>query len=125
MYSPSFKTRLVQFGTPTEAYVIPVEHGGRFVEDTRRALLGVQRRVFQNGVFDLQVFDRHLDVKMEQLWPKVLDTKILAHLVDPRGQEEGGIGHGLEALTRSEEHTSELQSRENLVCRLLLEKKKQ
>src|SRR5690606_42155386 len=28
------------------------------------------------------------------------------------------------ALRRSEEHTSELQSRENLVCRLLLEKKK-
>src|SRR5690606_6225243 len=29
----------------------------------------------------------------------------------------------LAALGRSEEHTSELQSRENLVCRLLLEKK--
>src|SRR5690606_39849322 len=28
-------------------------------------------------------------------------------------------------VARSEEHTSELQSRENLVCRLLLEKKKQ
>src|SRR2546422_4439966 len=28
------------------------------------------------------------------------------------------------ALTRSEEHTSELQSRLHLVCRLLLEKKK-
>src|SRR5207302_3417069 len=28
------------------------------------------------------------------------------------------------ACPRSEEHTSELQSRENLVCRLLLEKKK-
>src|SRR5690606_41399727 len=28
-------------------------------------------------------------------------------------------------LLRSEEHTSELQSRENLVCRLLLEKKNQ
>src|SRR5436309_11165409 len=28
------------------------------------------------------------------------------------------------ATKRSEEHTSELQSRENLVCRLLLEKKK-
>src|SRR5690606_41648550 len=27
-------------------------------------------------------------------------------------------------IDRSEEHTSELQSRENLVCRLLLEKKK-
>src|SRR5690606_41919680 len=28
-----------------------------------------------------------------------------------------------DVVTRSEEHTSELQSRENLVCRLLLEKK--
>src|SRR5690606_40355897 len=32
---------------------------------------------------------------------------------------------GARAAARSEEHTSELQSRENLVCRLLLEKKKQ
>src|SRR5690606_40044574 len=31
---------------------------------------------------------------------------------------------GARPATRSEEHTSELQSRENLVCRLLLEKKK-
>src|SRR2546430_8153491 len=31
---------------------------------------------------------------------------------------------GLAALKRSEEHTSELQSQSNLVCRLLLEKKK-
>src|SRR5690606_41293828 len=30
----------------------------------------------------------------------------------------------ISAALRSEEHTSELQSRENLVCRLLLEKKK-
>src|SRR5690606_41059185 len=30
---------------------------------------------------------------------------------------------GLHPRRRSEEHTSELQSRENLVCRLLLEKK--
>src|SRR5690606_40943280 len=30
----------------------------------------------------------------------------------------------VEGCGRSEEHTSELQSRENLVCRLLLEKKK-
>src|SRR5258706_813460 len=35
--------------------------------------------------------------------------------------ERGGIGKGSE---RSEEHTSELQSLTNLVCRLLLEKKK-
>src|SRR3712207_8279543 len=33
-------------------------------------------------------------------------------------------GMRLAAATRSEEHTSELQSRQYLVCRLLLEKKK-
>src|SRR5690606_40074267 len=32
-------------------------------------------------------------------------------------------GSERELIGRSEEHTSELQSRENLVCRLLLEKK--
>src|SRR2546421_8932498 len=37
------------------------------------------------------------------------------------------FGHAVEihqVLSRSEEHTSELQSRSDLVCRLLLEKKK-
>src|SRR2546430_7842840 len=34
------------------------------------------------------------------------------------------MSRGLELLGRSEEHTSELQSQSNLVCRLLLEKKK-
>src|SRR2546430_4524604 len=36
-------------------------------------------------------------------------------------QKRHGLGAGAE---RSEEHTSELQSQSNLVCRLLLEKKK-
>src|SRR5437870_6888948 len=37
----------------------------------------------------------------------------------------GAVGgdHALSMLRRSEEHTSELQSRGHLVCRLLLEKK--
>src|SRR3712207_7572694 len=35
-----------------------------------------------------------------------------------------GLGVGERAALRSEEHTSELQSRQYLVCRLLLEKKK-
>src|SRR6266496_6455093 len=35
-----------------------------------------------------------------------------------------GVAHRLRAHGRSEEHTSELQSRRDLVCRLLLEKKK-
>src|SRR3712207_8054023 len=38
--------------------------------------------------------------------------------------EEVGPGDLAAVLPRSEEHTSELQSRQYLVCRLLLEKKK-
>src|SRR5690606_5938063 len=43
----------------------------------------------------------------------------------PREPGEGAVQLPVEAGegVRSEEHTSELQSRENLVCRLLLEKK--
>src|SRR2546430_8776836 len=43
-----------------------------------------------------------------------------------RGVAGGGAGHpaGHRRGRRSEEHTSELQSQSNLVCRLLLEKKK-
>src|SRR3712207_8468947 len=34
----------------------------------------------------------------------------------------GGLRHARQQVVRSEEHTSELQSRQYLVCRLLLEK---
>src|SRR5688572_32621313 len=40
-----------------------------------------------------------------------------------RDTRDGHCGHSA-AESRSEEHTSELQSQSNLVCRLLLEKKK-
>src|SRR3712207_7985568 len=40
------------------------------------------------------------------------------------GPAPGGHGRAHGAVQRSEEHTSELQSRQYLVCRLLLEKKK-
>src|SRR5256885_3842539 len=56
----------------------------------------------------------------------------LLHAFKVVGVLDGGgadVGHGFQGLyiipwNRSEEHTSELQSPCNLVCRLLLEKKK-
>lgn len=100
IYSDTFRLRLVQFGTDREAWVIPTELGPRFEDDARKALEALDKLVLHNASYDLQVFDRKLGVPMESLWPKVTDTRILAHLVDPRGQEEGGIGQGLEQLTK-------------------------
>src|SRR5256886_6956525 len=48
------------------------------------------------------------------------------HCHDPAPARRGGCGEvaARPLPERSEEHTSELQSQSNLVCRLLLEKKK-
>src|SRR5690606_40518248 len=59
-------------------------------------------------------------VTMQSFLPLVLDGDKRPHRLDPFGSRDRRIEY---YLLRSEEHTSELQSRENLVCRLLLEKK--
>src|SRR3712207_8855227 len=63
----------------------------------------------EERVFGLRVEERHLNVAGKA------HGGLLATLVD------FSLGR---AVARSEEHTSELQSRQYLVCRLLLEKKK-
>src|SRR3712207_7086660 len=61
----------------------------------------------------------------------LLDTFGPKRVIDTPISENGFTGAavgmammGLKPVVRSEEHTSELQSRQYLVCRLLLEKKK-
>src|SRR5437773_8703054 len=44
---------------------------------------------------------------------------------DDREPRSAGLPHARQQPPRSEEHTSELQSHHDLVCRLLLEKKKE
>src|SRR5256886_7135721 len=58
-------------------------------------------------------------------------TTLFRSIVEVGGHRDHRLGHGLAEIVlggllhlRSEEHTSELQSQSNLVCRLLLEKKK-
>src|SRR5256884_3140408 len=57
-----------------------------------------------------------LDIEVILIDPTPLHLEMKT-IVFPDGGHVGG------GLTRSEEHTSELQSRLHLVCRLLLEKK--
>src|SRR2546430_5522760 len=59
-----------------------------------------------------------------------MPTRILTQIKAIAGESCGRAMYCMKALSpsrgiwRSEEHTSELQSQSNLVCRLLLEKKK-
>src|SRR5690606_40525609 len=77
-----------------------------------------------DGVPDQALLDHQLDLPF-------LDPLQRAGAADvrvaSRQRSELALAEDLPAaavIVRSEEHTSELQSRENLVCRLLLEKKK-
>src|SRR5690606_40999006 len=72
-----------------------------------------------------------LDVAGEHVTMKDADDPRLARVAGiarlPDGLvllQDPGDAREARVVRRSEEHTSELQSRENLVCRLLLEKKK-
>src|SRR5258708_17005213 len=67
----------------------------------------------------------NLTVRARRRWPSASSTLHSGTSSNSRSISARGSGGvpGLQA-TRSEEHTSELQSPDHLVCRLLLEKKK-
>ncbi|UFQ16384.1 MULTISPECIES: DNA polymerase [Streptomyces] len=96
----TFRARLWQFGTGRESFVVPVEKGGAFRDAVRWALRTAYRLIAHNGTYDLHVAEQCLGVPMEELAPKSWDTKLLAHLVDPRAVKEGGPGLALEELTK-------------------------
>src|SRR5690606_41845002 len=72
----------------------------------------------------------HVGRALVDLADLVRRARVEEHPLGERGLSRVDVGrdpdvpHPREFEWRSEEHTSELQSRENLVCRLLLEKKK-
>src|SRR5690606_39755770 len=60
-----------------------------------------------------------------KIWPSVMEITLVGTKADTSPAWVSITGSAVnEPVWRSEEHTSELQSRENLVCRLLLEKNK-
>src|SRR3712207_8542015 len=88
-----------------------------------RSTLFPYTTLFRSGVGDEPgaevVAERVVTVDRGDLEEQVVHQPLdAARVAQARGQRG-------EVLGRSEEHTSELQSRQYLVCRLLLEKKKQ
>lgn len=96
IYSREFGCRLVQFGTDREAWVVRVD---RFARAIRWALAKVDHFIIHNAAFDVQVLDVAGLAPMDTLLERTYDTKIMAHLRDPRQPQEGGIGLGLKQLS--------------------------
>src|SRR2546430_13558530 len=88
------------------------------------------RRPPRSTLFPYTTLFRSRDAQ-EQLPPKLLTEGarvdpqwLLGFLKNPALNDKDTNRNGIRTYLRSEEHTSELQSQSNLVCRLLLEKKK-
>ncbi|GAA2843994.1 hypothetical protein Acy02nite_68680 [Actinoplanes cyaneus] len=96
VYTPRHRLRLVQFGTSTEAWVLRAD---LFAPAIMRALRQPRSLLVHNAAYDLLVLNRHLGVTIEEIGPRTFDTRILAHLLDPRTESEGGIGLGLKPLS--------------------------
>src|SRR3712207_8790685 len=67
---------------------------------------------------------REVDEEVVELAPVDILEELADRLVEHRPPPGDGLVLVVEEELRSEEHTSELQSRQYLVCRLLLAKKK-
>lgn len=96
IYSRGYGSRLVQFGNPREAWVMRVD---LFRDEIIKALRQPRHFALHNAPFDLLVIDRTLGVKVEELAGRVFDTRIFAHLLDPRQPHEGGAGLALKPLS--------------------------
>src|SRR5688572_32560218 len=66
----------------------------------------------------------HLDVRSQRSARETALEQVVAEQAIVRDPGVQSRLEGIHVVDRSEEHTSELQSQSNLVCRLLLEKKK-
>src|SRR3712207_7876953 len=73
---------------------------------------------------DPESFRRATDDRTRAYYAETLPKQMATGVTDGYVRLSVGIEHMDDILARSEEHTSELQSRQYLVCRLLLEKKK-
>lgn len=99
VWGPGFRCRLVVLADAEQAWVLNVESGGADVRTAvREALMLAERIVMHNATFDQQVLERAGLAEMEELQGRTVDTRLLAHLADPRGRQDGGVGHGLKAL---------------------------
>src|ERR1041385_3000332 len=118
---PKPKRATKRRGKPAGLQFVVQKHAARRTHyDLRLELAGVLKSWAVTRGPSLAVGDKRLAVRTEDHPMQYLDFE--GNI--PKGEYGGGAMIVWDRGTRSEEHTSELQSRLHLVCRLLLEKKK-
>ncbi|MFE4367963.1 MULTISPECIES: DNA polymerase [unclassified Streptomyces] len=100
IFADSFGLRTVQMGDSHTAWVIHWERGGYFQEVVSWFLRILRPRLLiHNAPFDWLVLNQRAGIPLESLAPITRDTRVMAHLCDPREPQDGGIGTGLKPLS--------------------------
>src|SRR5438034_3047764 len=107
---------------------VPVGTDSTIVAPAKPAMpkMDPNTRVIAKGEY--ATFEVELDQRAEVMCEVTADAAVNVYLMDADNLNSLDLGEEFWSETgeegRSEEHTSELQSHSDLVCRLLLEKKK-
>src|SRR6266480_8131643 len=97
---------------------------GRPAEDSTEVLVWYAPDAIYFGIYTFELFFFNDTATTEIYTLSLHDALPISPASEGAGHVVVRCVHALKSSARSEEHTSELQSHVNLVCRLLLEKKK-
>jgi len=99
IFSPTYEIKSIQWGDRDKAWVF------LWTEPWFQKSIDIvmketdYRLLAHNAAYDTLALDRHNHVDALEMLDRTFDTKILAHLADPRSRSEGGVGHGLKVLS--------------------------
>src|SRR5256886_6876976 len=96
--------------------LFPSKMGSYWRLDDQKLMYPFYEKIVKAGITTVCIHKGLLPIDYEKSWPGVWEYNTV--------WDVGQAAKDWPQVNRSEEHTSELQSQSNLVCRLLLEKKK-
>jgi DNA polymerase-1 len=97
-FSKDFRIRTIQLATKEKAWVFQVEKSERLRPIIERELASRPILLAHNANFDLLALDRFGYLDLEDAWGRMVDTRLLCHLLDPRSEADGSVGLTLESV---------------------------
>jgi len=102
IFSASYRVRTVQLATKDVAWVFLVDEAPNMGMKAAIGDILASRPILlaHNASYDLLALDRFGYLDLVEAWGRMVDTRLLAHLLDPRAKSDGSVGHKLENLAK-------------------------
>ena len=98
IYAPAWEIKTIQWGDTNQSFVF-IWTEPWFQKSIDMVMNETDYKLLaHNTLYDALGLERHGHVSSNEILKRTYDTKILAHLADPRPRRDGGVGHGLKNL---------------------------